>query len=64
MLFHKARFSVPYFIFSILMRKLKDLEFKKQYQFEITNTFAALGSIRDGGDINRAWENIKEYIKT
>ena len=46
------------------MRKLKDLEFKKQYQFEITNTFAALGSIRDGGDINRAWENIKENIKT
>ena len=39
--------------------KLKDLEVKKQYQIEITNRFAALGNIRDDGDINRAWENIK-----
>ena len=31
------------------LRKLKDLEVKKQYQIEITNTFAALGSIRDDG---------------
>ena len=44
------------------MRKLKDLEVKKQYQIEITNRFAALGNISDDGDINRAWENlIREY---
>ena len=46
------------------LRKLKDLEFKKQYQTVITNSFAALGNISDDGDINRAWENIKENIKS
>ena len=46
------------------LRKLKDLEVKKQYQIEITSRFAALGNISDDGDINRAWENIKENIKT
>ena len=30
----------------------------------ITNRFAALGNIRDDGDINRACEDIKENIKT
>ena len=44
------------------LRKLKDLEVKKQYQIEITNRFAALGNISDDGDINRVWENIKEKI--
>ena len=48
----------------IILRKLKDLEVKKQYQFEITNRFAALGNMSDDGDINRTWENIKENIKT
>ena len=43
------------------LRKLKDLEVKKQYQIEITNRFAALS---DDGDIHRACENIKENIKT
>ena len=37
------------------LRKLEDLEVKKQYQIEITNRFAALGNISDDGDINRAW---------
>ena len=46
------------------MRKLKELEINKQYQIEITNKFSALGNISDDGDINRAWENIKENIKT
>ena len=45
------------------LRKLKDLDVKKQYQIEIANSFAALGNISDDGDINRAWENIKENIK-
>jgi hypothetical protein len=30
----------------------------------ITNRFAALENLSDGEDINRAWENIKENIKT
>ena len=46
------------------LRKLNDLEVRKQYQIEITNRFAALGNISDDGDINRSWENIKENIKT
>ena len=46
------------------LRKLKDLEVKKQYQIEITNRFSALGNITDDGDINREWNNIKENIKT
>ena len=46
------------------LRKLKDLEVKKQYQIEITNRFSTLENISDDGDINRAWENIKENIKT
>ena len=45
------------------LRKLKDLEVKKQYHTEITNRFSALGNISDDEDINRAWDNIKENIK-
>jgi len=40
------------------------MKYKKQYQIEITNRFAALGNVSDDEDINRAWENIKENIKT
>ena len=33
-------------------------------QIEITNSFTALGNLGDDEDVNRAWENIKENIKT
>jgi len=46
------------------LRKLNELEVRKQYQIQITNRFAALENLTDGEDINRAWENIKENIKT
>ena len=46
------------------LRKLNDVEVGKQYKIEITNRFAALENLNDGEDINRAWENIKENIKT
>jgi len=46
------------------LRKLNDLEVRKQYQIEITNRFAALENISEDEDINRAWESIKENIKT
>ena len=46
------------------LRKLNELEVRKQYQIEITNRFAALGNLSDNEDINRTWENIKENIKT
>jgi len=46
------------------LRKLKELEVRKQYQIEITNRFTALENLSDDKDINRAWDNIKENIKT
>jgi len=46
------------------LRNLNELEVRKQYQTEITNRFAALENLSDDEDINRAWENIKENIKT
>ena len=47
------------------LRKLNELEVRKQYQIENTNSrLAALGNLRDDKDINRGWENIKENIKT
>ena len=46
------------------LRKLNELEVRKQYQIEITNRFATLENVRDSEDINRDWENIKKNIKT
>jgi hypothetical protein len=40
------------------------LEVRKQYRIEITNRFAALENITDDEDMNRAWESIKNNIKT
>jgi len=46
------------------LRRLNELEVRKQYQIEITSRFAALENLSVCEDINRAWENIKESIKT
>jgi hypothetical protein len=46
------------------LRKLNKLEVRKKYQIKISNRFAALENFSYGEDINRAWENIKESIKT
>jgi len=46
------------------LRKLNELEFKKKYHNEVTNRFAALENLDVDEDVNRAWENIKENIKT
>ena len=46
------------------MRKLYELEVSKQYQIEITNRFATLENVSEDEDINRAWESVKENIKT
>ena len=37
---------------------------RKQYQIKISNRLAALENLSDSEGINRAWENIKENIKT
>jgi hypothetical protein len=46
------------------LRKLNEAEVRKQYQIEITNSFAALENVNDDKDVNRTWENIKENIQT
>ena len=47
-----------------ILRKLNELEVRKQDQIKISNRFAALENLIDSKDINRAWGNIKGYIKT
>jgi hypothetical protein len=37
------------------LRKLNELEVRKQYQIEIKNRFATLENLSDGLNINRAW---------
>jgi hypothetical protein len=46
------------------LRKLSELEVRKQYQIKISNRFAAMENLNDSEDINRAWKNIKKNIKT
>ena len=46
------------------LRRLNELEVRKQYLIEITNRFATLENFSDGEDINRTSENIKQNIKT
>jgi hypothetical protein len=41
------------------LKKLSELEVKKQYQIKISNRFAALENLNVSENINRAWENIK-----
>jgi hypothetical protein len=50
----KERFNV---------KKLNEEDVKEQYQVTIKNKFAALENLEDSGDINRAWDNIRENIK-
>ena len=46
------------------LRKLRELEGRKQNQIKISNRFAASENVNDSKDIKRPWENIKENIKT
>jgi hypothetical protein len=45
------------------LRRVNELEFRKQYQIEISNRFATLENLSDSEEANRTWKNIKEYIK-
>jgi hypothetical protein len=44
-------------------KKLNEGYVKEQYHVTIRNKFAALENVEDSGDINRAWDNIRENIK-
>ena len=46
------------------LRKLNELGVKEKYQIEIRNRFGALENLNGDENVNRAWENIKEHIKT
>jgi len=46
------------------LRKLNELGVKEKYQIVIINRFSALENLNGDENINRAWENIKENIKT
>ena len=46
------------------LRKLNELEVRKQYQIQVTNRFAALENVSESKDISRAWGNVKDNIKT
>jgi len=46
------------------LRKLSENEVRKQYQVKVSNSFAASENFSDSEDVNRAWENVKENIKT
>jgi hypothetical protein len=45
------------------VKKLNEGDVKEQYQVTIRNKFAALEIFEDSGDINGAWNNIRENIK-
>jgi hypothetical protein len=40
------------------LKKLSEMEVRKQFQIEISNRFEALENLNDSEDINRDWENI------
>jgi hypothetical protein len=44
------------------LRKLNELEVRKQNQIAITNMCTTLDSLSDSEDKNMAWENIKQNI--
>jgi hypothetical protein len=46
------------------LRKLNELKVRKWFQIEFSGRIAAVENLGDSKDINRAWENIKENIKT
>jgi DNA repair ATPase RecN len=45
------------------VKNLNQGDVKEQYQVTIRNKFATLENSKDSGDINRAWNNIRENIK-
>jgi hypothetical protein len=56
----KAKFDLGRFD----LRKLDDVEVKEKYQVEISNRFAIPESLDESFDINKAWEGIREIMKT
>jgi hypothetical protein len=45
------------------VKKLNEGDVKEQYQVTARNKFADLENLEDSGDINRAWDSIRQNIK-
>ena len=45
------------------LRKLSELEVRKQHHIKISNRFADLKNLSDSKDKNGGWKNIKEDTK-
>jgi hypothetical protein len=45
------------------LKQLNEEELKEQYQVTIKNKFADLENLDDNGDINKAWETVRENIR-
>jgi hypothetical protein len=45
------------------LKQLNEEEVKEEYQVTIKTKFAALENLDDNGDINRAWETIRDNIR-
>jgi hypothetical protein len=45
------------------LKQLNEEEVKEQYQVTIKNKFSALENLDDNGDINKAWETIRQNIR-
>ena len=45
------------------LRKLRELEVRKEYQNKISKRFATLENLSDSEDINRAWKTLKRISK-
>jgi hypothetical protein len=45
------------------LKKLNEGEVKEQYQVTTKNRFSALENLEGNGDINRAWDAIRENIQ-
>ena len=46
------------------IKKLSELDVRKECQIKIANRITALENLNDSEDINRVWENIKENVRT
>jgi hypothetical protein len=46
------------------LKRINELEVRKQHQIEIKNKFETLESLSDDKDVNKVWDRIKENIKT
>jgi hypothetical protein len=48
---------------TLSLEKLKQGDVKEEYLVTIRNKLASLESLEDSGDINAAWDNIRQNIK-